>query len=136
MCHTQGLEVVGHRPEVPGHGREGPDLGDEFPGFQAATYGHGDDFLMDVETGYLGKDGVPSELLRRRASEDVARRDILLRVLPGGPGATIPGPGRRPGQTGGRARGLSWSNGLRPDTHLRDSGLLKFDSIFIIPGAA
>src|SRR4051812_20315221 len=51
---------------------------------------------------------------RRRASEDVARGGILLRVLPGGPGATIPGTERRPGQTVGRARGLSGSTASDP----------------------
>src|SRR4051794_26579407 len=61
---------------------------------------------MDVEPGYLGEDGVHGGLLRRRAPEDVAVGVILLRVLPGEPGATIPGTERRPGQTGGRARGL------------------------------
>src|SRR3954468_15098437 len=51
---------------------------------------------------------------RRRASEDIARGDILLHVLPGGPGATIPGTGRRPGQTVGRARGLNVSTASDP----------------------
>src|SRR5262249_13348762 len=56
---------------------------------------------------------------RRPVAGDVAGEDNLLHVLPRGWGATRPGPGRRPGQTGGRARGLSWSNGLWPATDLR-----------------
>src|SRR6185437_11879914 len=85
---TQGLQVVGHRHEVPGHGPDLPDHdqgphGDGLPGVEAATYADGDELLMHVQSGYLGKDGVHSALLRRRASEDVAKGDILLRVLPG-----------------------------------------------------
>jgi hypothetical protein len=56
---------------------------------------------------------------RKRATEDVAAGDILLRVLPRGRGAVIPGTGRRPGQTVRRARGLSRSNSLRPTTDPR-----------------
>ena len=44
---------------------------------------------------------------RRPAAGDVAVEDNLLHVLPRSRGATRPGTGRRPGQTVGRARGLS-----------------------------
>src|SRR5262249_22809024 len=72
-----------------------------------------------------------SRIRRRPVAGDVAVEDNLLHVLPGGPGATIPGTGRRPGQTAGRARGLSGSNGLWPTTDLRVPvypGLTPFSS--------
>ena len=59
-----------------------------------------------------------SRIRRRPVAGDVAVEDNLLHVLPRSRGATRPGTGRRPGQTGGRARGLSWSNGLWPATDL------------------
>jgi hypothetical protein len=37
MRHTECFEVVGQRQEVPGHRPEGADLGEEFPGVEAAT---------------------------------------------------------------------------------------------------
>jgi hypothetical protein len=82
MSYTQRLQVVGQRQKVPGHGSELPDLGEEFPGFEAATYADADEFLMHVESGYLGKDGVHGALLRRLASEDVARETFCSACSP------------------------------------------------------
>jgi hypothetical protein len=92
-------------------------------------------FVMHVESGCLGKNGVHGEFLRRRASEDVAIGDILLHVLPDSPGATIPGTGRRPGQPVLRARGSNESRASGP-TLPPSSSLPRLDLVFIIPGAA
>src|SRR5512142_3407278 len=54
-----------------------------------------------------------SRIRRRPVAGDVAVEDNLLHVLPRSRGATIPGTGRRPGQTGGRARGLRACEGNR-----------------------
>src|SRR5262245_31991738 len=67
----------------PGHGPVGPDLDEEFPGVEAATYADGDELLMHVQSGYLGEDGVHDELLRRRASEDIARETFCSACSPG-----------------------------------------------------
>ena len=82
VCHTERFEVVGQRQEVPGRGSKSPDLGEEFPGFQAATYANGKELLMHVQSGYPGIDGVHGDLLRRRASEDVARETFCSACSP------------------------------------------------------
>jgi hypothetical protein len=56
---------------------------------------------------------------RRPVAGDVAVEDTLLHVLPRSRGAIGPGTGRCPGQTVGRARGLSGSHGLWPAADLR-----------------
>src|SRR3954453_5300104 len=53
----------------------------------------------------------PSGGVRRRTSRE---ETFCSACSPGGPGATIPGTGRRPGQTVGRARGLSVSTACDP----------------------
>ena len=66
---------------------------------------------------------------------DVAVENILLHVLPRGRGATIPGTGRRPGQTAERARTANeiTTSGPSPTSELKST---RGDAIFIIPGAA
>ena len=53
-----------------------------FPGVEAATYADSDELLMHVQSGYLGKDGVHGESLRRRASEDIARETFCSACSP------------------------------------------------------
>jgi hypothetical protein len=75
-------KVVGQREPVPGHGPKLPDLGDEFPGFEAATYADADEFLMHVQAGYLCKDGVHGALLLGTVSEDDTTETICSACSP------------------------------------------------------
>ena len=93
-----------HGDGMRGHWEMAPDarfpaaLSLDRPAPVCGLYADSDELLVHIQPGYLGKDGVHSEFLRKRVSEDVAKGIILLRVLPGS-GATIPGTGRRPDQT-------------------------------------
>jgi hypothetical protein len=59
-----------------------PKVREQFPGFEAATYADSDELLMHVQSGYPGIDGVHGDLLRRRASEDVARETFCSACSP------------------------------------------------------